>query len=153
MLMPITRDYLEPTDTEHASETKLMDQFLEGWAKWARATGIDQRPTPAGDLWQIQTMIEAATYVLELNDANFILIDQHIARLPQRLHAVVFVEYLGPGATGKQKAERMGLQHFAYRQRLHAAQWALYASLLGFIDDLKANATVNAVKTATRYRR
>jgi hypothetical protein len=151
-MMAIAHDWLEPTETKDANETKFVDQLLEGWAKWARNTGIDQRPTAAGDLWQIQSIVEVGTYVLELTDANFVLVDQKIAHLPRRLHAVVFVEYMGPEPSAKEKAARMGLAYLAYRQRLHAAQWALYASLMYYIEDLKRNATVNAVKNADRFR-
>lgn len=127
--MAITRDYLEPTDTQDSNETKFVDQLLEGWAKWARNSGIDQRPTCAGQLWQIQAIIEATTHVMQLTDDAFTLVDQKIAHLPRRLHAVVFVEYMGPG-TSEHKARRMGLNRIAYRQRLHAAQWTLFAALV-----------------------
>lgn len=133
MLMPITRDYLEPTETQDASETKFIDQLLEGWAKWARNSGIDQRPTCAGDLWQIQAIIEAGTYVMQITDDGFTLVDQRIAMLPHRLRGIVFIEYMGAG-TSEHKAGRLGLNRLAYRQRLHAAQWALFASLLPEID-------------------
>jgi hypothetical protein len=134
LTMPITRDYLEPTDTQDASETKFIDQVLEGWADWARQVGIDQRPTPAGELWQIQAIIEMKDYVFQLTDAGFVLVDQRIAVLPRRLRATIFIEYTTAG-TSDHKARRMGLNRAAYRQRLHAAQWALFASLLPDIDN------------------
>lgn len=126
--MAIAHDWLEPTDTKDVSETQFVDQLLEGWAKWARNTGVDQRPTQAGDLWQIQTIIEATTHILELSDDAFTLVDQKIAHLPRRLHGIVFVEYMGHGST-EQKAVHIGLNRLGYRQRLHAAQWALFAAL------------------------
>ncbi|HEY3678983.1 MAG TPA: hypothetical protein VGL45_09705 [Bradyrhizobium sp.] len=149
--MAITRDYLEPTETQDASETKFIDQLLEGWAKWARNSGVDQRPTAAGDLWQIETMFEIGTYVLELVDDNFVLVDQKIALLPRRLNQVVFIEYMGAGPS-KAKAQQIGLAYLAYRQRLHAAQWSLHTLLSEFIDQLRLNATVSDVKKALRYR-
>jgi hypothetical protein len=149
--MAIAHDWLEPTDTQDHCETKFVDQLLEGWAKWARDTGIDQRPTPAGDLWQIQSIIEIGTYVLELNDASFVLIDQTIAALPARLKQIVFIEYMDQRPS-RAKAKSIGLMHLAYRQRLHAAQWVLHAGLISYIDDLRRNATVNAVKNADRFR-
>lgn len=134
MTMAIAKDYLEPTDTQDASETKFIDQLLEGWAKWARNTGIDQRPTSAGDLWQIQAIIEARTHVLQITDDGFTLVDQRIAMLPGRLRGVVFIEYMDSG-TSEHKARRLGLNRLSYRQRLHAAQWTLFASLLPEIDN------------------
>jgi hypothetical protein len=132
--MAIARDYLAPTDTQDASETKFIDRLLEGWAKWARNTGIDQRPTCAGDLWQIQAIIEVGTYVMQITDDGFTLVDQRIANLPGRLRGIVFVEYMAAG-TSEHKAHRLGLNRLGYRQRLHAAQWTLYANLLPEIDN------------------
>jgi hypothetical protein len=151
-VMAITHDWLTPTETKDATETQFIDRLLEGWAKWSRNTGIDQRPTAAGDLWQIQAIIELGDYVLELTDENFVIVDQKVAVLPRRLHAIVFVEYLGPGPSSKQRAERIGLTYLAYRQRLHAAHWTLYASLSPHIERLRQNATVNAIKNAARFR-
>lgn len=150
--MAITHDWLEPTDTKDASETQFIDQLLEGWAKWARNTGVDQRATTFGDLWPTPTIIEVGTYVLELSDENFCLVDGRIAHLPRRLHSIVFIEYMGPGPSAKQRADRMGLAYLAYRQRLHAAQWALFASLMPHIETLRSNASVNSVKYADRFR-
>lgn len=150
--MAIHRDYLEPTDTQDATETQFIDQLLEGWAKWARNTGVDQRATIFGDLWPTPTIVEVSTYVLELTEENFCLIDHKIAHLPRRLHAIVFIEYMAMEPTAKQRAAKMGLAYLAYRQRLHAAQWALYAALADHIEALRHNATVTAVKTATDRR-
>ena len=134
MSMAIAHDYLEPTETQHACETKFIDQVLEGWADWARQVGIDQRPKPAGELWQIQAIIEAKDYVFQLTDAGFVLVDRMIARLPRRLKEAVFAEYVSHGSSD-QKARRIGLSRLAFRQRLHAAQWALFASLMPEIDN------------------
>ena len=113
---------------------------------------MDQRPTAAGDLWQIQAIIGSGEWVVELYDDNFVLIDQSIALLPRRLNQIVFIEYMDEGPA-RSKAQTMGLAYLAYRQRLHAAQWALHTLLGGFIEQLKPNATVNAVKKAlTRAR-
>jgi hypothetical protein len=151
-MMAITRDYLEPTDTKDATETQFIDQLLEGWAKWARNTGVDQRATTFADLWPTPTIIELGTYVLELTDENFCLIDHKVAHLPRRLHAIVYVEYMGSEPTAKQRAARMGLAYLAYRQRLHAAQWALYAALSEYLEALRHNASVTAIKHAARFR-
>jgi hypothetical protein len=150
--MAITHDYREPTDTKDATETQFIDRVLEGWAKWARNSGINQRPVAFGQMFKSPTIIEVGDYVLELSDENFCLVDGKIAHLPRRLHAIVFVEYMGPGPSSKEKAGRMGLAYLAYRQRLHAAQWALYASLLPYVESLKRNAGVNAVKFADKFR-
>lgn len=150
-MSPIVRDYFEPTETQHASETKFIDQVLEGWAKWAKNTGVDQRPTAAGDLWQIQAIIGAGEWVIELCDDNFVLIDQKIALLPYRLNQIVRVEYMD-GGPSRVKAKRMGIAYLAYRQRLHAAQWALYTLLADDIERLRINATESNVKKAMRTR-
>lgn len=150
--MAVMHDYLEPTDTKDATETQFIDRVLEGWAKWARNSGINQRPVAFGQMFKSPTIIEIGDYVLELTDENFLLVDQKVAILPRRLHAIVFVEYTGPGPSSKERAARMGLAYLAYRQRLHAAQWALYASLMPYVDALKRNSSVNAVKYAARFR-
>jgi len=149
--MAIARDYLEPTDTQDAGETKFIDQLLEGWAKWARNTGIDQRPTAAGELWQIEMIIGSGEWVIELYDDNFVLIDQKIALLPRRLNQIVFIEYM-EGGPSRAKAREIGLAYLAYRQRLHAAQWSLHTLLTEFIERLKVNVNVNNVKKAMRNR-
>jgi hypothetical protein len=149
--MAIEHDYLRPTETQDATETQFIDQLLEGWAKWAHNTGVDQRPTAAGDLWQIQAIIGSGEWVIELYDDNFVLVDQKIALLPHRLNQIVFVEYTEDGPA-RSKAQKMGLAYLAYRQRLHAAQWALHTLLAQFIEQLKLNATVNDVKKALRGR-
>lgn len=151
-MMAIPKDYLQPTETQDATETQFVDQVLEGWAKWARNTGVDQRATTFNDLWPTPTIIEISTYVLELTDENFCLIDSKIAHLPRRLHAIVFIEYMGPEPTAKQRAARIGLAYLAYRQRLHAAQWTLFASLLPYMEALKHNASVTSIKNAARFR-
>jgi hypothetical protein len=149
--MSIAKDYLEPTDTQHQSETKFIDQLLEGWGKWSRATGIDQRPVQAGDLWKISQIIEAGDYVLKVMDDWFVLTDKSVASLPYRLKQVVIVEYIEP-RSARTKAREMGLAYLAYRQRLHAAQWTVFAYLEPWIVAIKRNADVNAVKNAARFR-
>lgn len=124
MLMPIARDYLEPTETQDANETKFVDCVLDGWGHWVRAASIDLRPTPAGVLWQVQAIIEAKDYALVLSDTAFLYVDRCVAVLPGRLKAIVFVEYVS-SLEGPAKLLRTGLKRLAYRQRLHAAQWAL----------------------------
>jgi hypothetical protein len=132
-MMAIAHDWLEPTETKDASETQFIDRVLEGWAAWARNTGIDLRPTSAGDLWQISTMIEARDYVLVMTDDAFVIVDQQVARLPRRLRLVVTVEYQD-SRSSDQKAKGVGLNRLAYRQRLHAAQWSLFTALLPSLD-------------------
>lgn len=144
--------YPEPAEPKDASETKFIDRVLEGWAKWARNSGINQQPVAFGQMFKSPAIIEVGDYVLELTDDNFCLVDNKIAHLPRRLHAIVFVEYMGPGPSSKERAARMGLAYLAYRQRLHAAQWTLYANLLPHVDALKRNASVNAIKNAAKFR-
>lgn len=138
--MAIERDYPKPTETQDVTETQFIDQLLEGWAKWAHNTGVDQRPTAAGDLWQIQAIIEVGTHVLKLTDDAFVLVDQRIALLPNRLRNIVFVEYMYTGSND-QKARGLGLNRLGYRQRLYAAQWTLFSSLLPDIDRWKETFT------------
>jgi hypothetical protein len=109
-------------------EPALIDRLLEGWASWAHSDGIDLRPKCAGDLWQIQTIIDGTTYVVRLPDDQFVSIDREIARLPIRLKMIVFLEYREQG-TVNAKARRLGLGRLAYRMRLNGAQWALYTAL------------------------
>lgn len=132
-MMAIAHDWLEPTETKDASETQFIDRVLEGWAAWARNTGIDLRPTSAGDLWQISTMIEARDYVLVMTDDAFVIVDQQVARLPRKLGLTVTLEYQD-GRTSEQKARALGLNRLGYRQRLHAAQWILFTALLPSLD-------------------
>lgn len=150
-LMAIAHDYLEPTDTGSHSETKFIDQLLEGWGKWSRATGVDQRPVQTGDLWQIQQIIDVGTYVLKVMDDWFVLTDKSVSSLPYRLKQIVVTEYIYP-MSSRTKAREMGLSHLAYRQRLHAAQWTVFAYLEPWIVQIKRNADVNAVKNAARFR-
>lgn len=133
--MTVVRDYREPTNTEDAQETRFIDKLLEGWAKWAISSGINQRPTPAGDLWQIQVIIDPETHILELSDDAFTLVDQKIAGMQKqypRLGQIIHVEYRSSG-TSENKALRIGLNRFGYRQRLHVAQWFLFDKLCAYI--------------------
>lgn len=123
----------EPHDN---AETKYVDRLLEGWAKWSQSSGIDQRPTSFGKLWHIHS-VEEMGHELVISDDQFLVIDQCVASLHHRLRGVVYVEYLGYG-TGEDKARRFGLKYTAYRQRLHAAQWTLFAFLEPEIDVLRA---------------
>ncbi len=119
---------------DQARETKFIDQLLLGWASWARRDGINLRPTSAGQLWQISAIIEARDSVIVLTDDAFVLIDGAIAKLPRRLCLIIKVEYQD-GRPSEAKARSIGLNRLAYRQRLNAAQWALYAALLPSLDD------------------
>lgn len=121
-------------ELEHANEVGFVDQVLKGWASWARNDGIDLRPTSAGDLWQIQAIIEARDYVLMMKDDDFVLVDQRIAQLPNRLKVIVFIEYASHEAPREIKAREIGLTKGGYRQRLHAAQWTLFSLLMPVID-------------------
>ncbi len=125
------------------SEPGFIDQVLIGWAAWARNDGIDLRPTCAGDLWQIQAIIEARDYVLVLTDDSFLLVDQRVAILPGRLRAIIFVEYMDDGSKAL-KLRSTGLSRTAYRERLQAAQWSLYSALLPALDNWRQKSVKNA---------
>ena len=120
-------------ETRRADEVLFVDRVLEGWASWAHDDGIDLRPTCAGDLWKVQVIIKASTGILRMSDDAFVLIDQRIAGLPRRLRRAIFVEYTNQG-TSTEKARFMGLNRIAYRERLTAAQWSLYAALMPQIE-------------------
>lgn len=130
--MAIAQDWLEPTETQDASETQFIDRLLEGWARWVSTNGVNLQPTPVGFLWRIPNLIIIG-HELVLSDDGFTLIDQRIAILPGRLRGIVFIEYRSQG-TSEQKAKRIGLNRLGYRQRLHAAQWTLFASLGPAVD-------------------
>lgn len=115
-------------------ETSFIDQILCGWAHWSRSTGIDLRATQTGHLWQISTLIDEKDYHIQLTDDAFVSIDQAIAKLPHRLYTIVLTEYQD-SRPSYLKARKLGLNRLAYRQRLHAAQWTLYAALTSTIDD------------------
>jgi hypothetical protein len=109
-------------------EIRFTDRLLEGWAKWAYISGIDQRIRQVGILWGIPSE-RTRSHVLELRDDDFVYLDQRIALLPERLRWIVEVEYM-TGGPSRSKAQKIGLAYLAYRQRLHAAQWVTFAYLM-----------------------
>lgn len=134
-MVRICEDYVP--ERSSSSEINLIDVLCVGWGAWARNDGIDLRPTPAGDLWKIQAVIDARDYVLKLSDDEFLIVDKRIALLPRRLRNVVFVEYTS-NAANEEKPRLLGLRRPLYRERLRAAQWCLFTDLKGFIDKLIA---------------
>ena len=130
--MPITRDYLEPTTTDDHAETKFVDRVLYGWARWSHRGAVNLKPTSAGQLWRIVTPM-LATYEIRMSDDDFVIVDRQVAHLPNRLKIVVHVEYFRAG-TAEEKSRSMGLSRIGFRQRLHAAQWALFTNLAPFVD-------------------
>jgi hypothetical protein len=115
------------------AEVKLINQLLLSWGAWARHDGIKLKATTAGELWQIQSLIEGKDYLIQLSDDAFLLIDAAIAKLPQRLKGIIDLEYRSNLPTYA-KLRKLGLNRLACRQRLNAAQWALYAQLYPFLD-------------------
>lgn len=131
--MAITRDYLEPTDTNDHSETKFMDLVLVGWSRWTRrGAQPNLQPVEVGRLWKIPDELRP-NYDLSIPETGFLLLDKAIACLPQRLNSIVEIEYL-QGFPSEEKPRRAGLNRLAYRQRLHAAQWTLYSVLQFHVD-------------------
>lgn len=130
--MAIAHDWLEPTETKDAHETQFIDRVLEGWGRWIRTDGIDLRPTPVGFVWRIPSILFVG-HELVITDDAFVLVDQGIARLPDRLRQIVFIEYTMED-DGRAKWDWLRLKRLAYRQRLHAAQWALFSVLQSDLD-------------------
>jgi hypothetical protein len=70
---------------------------------------------------------------MPLADAEFVLVDRGLARLRERLKALIELEYLGRGPSNE-KARSIGLSRIEYRTRLYGAQWALYMQLGEHVD-------------------
>lgn len=118
---------------EGREEVFFVDRLLEGWAWYARNTGLPRLTTKCslGSLQKADDQGEASAArarVLELTDGQFLLIDQTVASLPKALRRIVWGEYWHP-APLKVKARRASLTVLEYRQRLNAARWAVYVSL------------------------
>lgn len=128
----IVHDWLEPTDTDDATETQYIDHLLDDWGHWQRNNGVRLSATAAGQVLGINTS-NGRVWDLTITDDQFTQLDRSIARLPSRLKAIVFLEYIAMGPQ-PEKWGRSGLNRLAYRQRLHAAQWALFTSLVDVID-------------------
>lgn len=139
--MAIAHDWLEPTDTESATETQYIDRLLEDWGKWQRNNGVRLSATAAGQVLGINSS-NGRCWDLTITDDQFTLVDRGIAHLPKRLKVIVFLEYVMSG-TQSDKWGRSGLNRLAYRQRLHAAQWSLFTSLADVIDKWRQK-TVNS---------
>lgn len=118
--------------TEAPPETEYANYLLEDWGKWQRNDGINLRPAAAGRVLGINAST-ARMWDLGMSDDQFVVIDAIVAKFPKRLRIIVFVEYLEPGSQPA-KWRRTGLNRLAYRQRLHAAQWALVTHLGDLID-------------------
>jgi hypothetical protein len=133
--MAIARDYLEPTETKDACETKLIDHVLEGWGKWAQRGNVHLQPTAVGYIWRIPDLL-TERHELVLSDEKFQVIDRHVAALPSKQRTVVFIEYYrnDEEATSERNAARAGLKRFHYRQTLTSAHWNLFGSLRNYLD-------------------
>lgn len=131
-MMAISHDWLEPTETEDHCETQYIDRLLDDWGKWQRNNGVRLSATAAGQVLGINASA-GRVWDLTITDDQFTLVDRGIARLPKRLKVIVFLEYVMSGPQ-PEKWGRSGLNRLAYRQRLHAAQWALFTSLADVID-------------------
>jgi hypothetical protein len=132
---------IEAADTavdEGKIEVRMADRFLEGWLWVSRNTGLPRQDT-ACTLGRLSKPTEpeaapaARARVLDLDDQQFLAIDRAVGRLPRALRRMVFVEY-GWAAPQRAKARELRLTHLDYRQRLNAAQWAVYAALTPHID-------------------
>jgi hypothetical protein len=146
MPVMIVRDYLEPTDTQDACETQLVDRLLEHWGRWQRANGVRLQPTCAGQVLGINSASQRA-WDLSITDDQFTFLDRCIRQLPGRLFGIVFLEYIETCSQGD-KWRKSGLLRTAYRQRLHAAQWALVTLLGPFLDDCR-HLSVNTAQTCS----
>ena len=133
--MAIAHDYLEPTDTQDAYETQLVDRLLVHWGRWQRANGLRLQPTAAGAVLRINA-IAGRTWDLSITDDQFTFIERCICRLPGRLYGIVNLEYVAT-CTQADKWRQSGLLRTAYGQRLHAAQWALVTLFGPFLDECR----------------
>lgn len=113
-------------------ETEFIDRLLEDWGKWQRNNGVRLSATAAGQVLGINSTA-GRVWDLTITDDQFTQIDRGIAHLPRRLKVIVFLEYVAAGSQSD-KWGQSGLNRLAYRQRLHAAQWALFTSLADVID-------------------
>lgn len=146
-MTPENTPNLELTEQAYAEgkdEVKFVDRLLEAWLYLSRHTGLPVLETrcPLGAMIKrdpADCAVEARARVMDLTDSQFLAIDQAVARLPAPLRRVVFVEYWQSGSA-RQKARRMrpALTHLEYRQRLNAAQWALYVALLPDVERWRA---------------
>lgn len=112
----------------------FIDKVLVGWGVWARNDGIDLRPTAAGDLWQIQAIIEGRAFSFVLTDDAFLLVDQRVAIVERRYHDILMLEYfkrLSPA----ERLRQCALERTAYSVRLKAAQSSVYRGLDVALDN------------------
>lgn len=140
-MTPLNRTEIEDAETareEGKREVRMADRFLEGYVWSSRNTGLPRlgthctlaryRPTE-----EPESAPAARARQLDLNDAQFIAIDRVVGRLPRALRRMVWVEYSW-AAPRRAKARELRITHLDYRQRLNAAQWAVYAALTPDID-------------------
>lgn len=125
---------------EGKDEVKFADHLLEAWAWLSRNTGLPRQTTHCSLGAMVkrdptEDALAARVQVLDLSDEQFARIDREVGRLPKPLRRVVWTEYWRPGS-GKQKARSMSppMTYIDYRQRLNAAQWALYSALLPDVE-------------------
>ena len=115
-----------------ADELAIADRLLEQWGRWQGMNCINLSAVPAGNVLGINGASHR-TWDLTVTDDDYTLIDQCIARMPNRLRAIVVYEYAWHGPQPSKWAA-LGFKRLAYRMALHAAQWNLVAQLGPALD-------------------
>jgi hypothetical protein len=141
-MMAIAHDWLEPIDTKDARETQDVDRIMEHWGRWQRANGVHLQAPAAGNILGINA-IAHRTWDLSITDDQFTFVDRCVTRLPDRLNAVVVIEYIIV-CSQADRWRRAGLLRTAYAQRLNAAQWALVTLFGPFLDDCRQKSVNSA---------
>jgi hypothetical protein len=138
--MAIRLDYLSKVVIGDAgTETLYVDMLLEGWARWARDEYGPAKPTPAGNVLHVISVLEGR-YELRMTDDEFTLVDGRVAVLPGRLREIVELEYRGYWhgrrmlLSQEQKWHIIGLRRTPYKDRLRGAQWSLFSTLMPAIE-------------------
>lgn len=130
------------TKDDDADTLKLADRLLEHWGRWQQLNCINLSEVPAGNVLGINGASHRS-WDLTVTDDDFTLIDKAIARMPDRLKAIVVYEYAfhGPQPT---KWAALGLKRLAYRMALHAAQWNLVSQLGPALDKWRRKSPYSA---------
>jgi hypothetical protein len=128
---------------ESKSEVVYVDRLLEAWAWCGRNTSMPRLSTHCSLAHVIVSKPEPGSVVaararsLDLDDAQFALIDRAVCRLPATLKKIVLSEYWHGGQQSA-KAKHLNLSRTDYRGRLAAAQWAVYILLLPDIEQWRS---------------
>lgn len=114
-------------------EVDYMDRVLVAWSHWAWNRASELGFPQSGVLWGLKEPAHSKAD-LNLDDDQFVLVDQRIARLPYRTgRKVIFVEYF-IGEPLEVKAKRFNLSRRSYCRRLDVLRYDLYQSCMPQIE-------------------